>query len=64
MSKQAIFEGRKQILLFLRGPRMVFSNFWKHNGPIGVESLHSEPIGNNQDHNKNSVDTGYISNKY
>ncbi len=42
MNKQGIFEGRKQILLFLRGPRMVF---WTR----GIKSLHSEPIGNKED---------------
>ncbi len=27
--KQAIFKGRKQILLFLLGPQMVFYQLWK-----------------------------------
>ncbi len=42
MNKQAIFEGRKQIFLFLRGPWMVF-------GPRGIKSLHSESTGNKEE---------------
>jgi hypothetical protein len=53
MNKQGIFEGHKQILPFLRSPRIVFSNFEKRigarNGPIGINSSHGEPIGNNED---------------
>jgi hypothetical protein len=29
MKKQALSKGRKQILLFLLGPRMAFYEFWK-----------------------------------
>jgi len=32
MNDQAIFQGRKQILLFLSGPRMVFLQFEKYIG--------------------------------
>jgi hypothetical protein len=32
INKQNIFKDRGQILLFLRGPRIVFSNFEKHIG--------------------------------
>jgi hypothetical protein len=30
MNKQNIFEGRRQILPFLRGPQIVFYQFGKH----------------------------------
>jgi hypothetical protein len=54
MNKQTTFEGREQILLFLVGPQTVFQQFWKIywswiKEPIGIKSLDSEPIGNNED---------------
>ncbi len=48
MHNETIFEGREQMLLFLRGP-------WKdilereNNEPIGIKSLGSEPIGSSED---------------
>jgi hypothetical protein len=47
---QNIFEGRRQILIFLHSPPIVLQQFWKtywsyNNGPIGINS---EPIGNNK----------------
>ncbi len=44
MNKQAKFEGRKQILLFLRGPRMALQQFWKF--PI---CFHVHREGNGKD---------------
>ncbi len=57
MNKKNIFlsEGHRQILLFLRGPLMVFLAISKNiselqykNEQIGIKSLTSVTIGNNE----------------
>jgi hypothetical protein len=52
----SLSEGRRQILLFLRGPLMVFLAILKNivelqekNEQIGIKSLTSVAIGNNED---------------
>jgi hypothetical protein len=48
MDKQAIFEAVNNItvsLQSLNGLRAILNN-----GPIGIKSLYSEPIGNKEDH--------------
>ncbi len=41
MNKQAIFECREQIFLFLRGPRIFFSNFEKYIGARTMDQQES-----------------------
>jgi hypothetical protein len=63
MKKQAIFKGRQQnftdSLRSWNGLLVILKNILGLTGPMGIKSLHSEPIGNNEDAKKFSR---YISN--
>jgi hypothetical protein len=56
MKKQAIFKGCKQnftdSLRSWNGLFVILKNTLGLNGPMGIKSLHSEPIGNNEDAKK------------